>query len=72
MKKKNKILELQANYEAGLISEQDLSKEQKDELIALYKEQIKILEEKNILYTQTLENYKNKIIEKRKQLKTNK
>lgn len=55
LKKENEILSIQREYEKGIIKEESLTNNEKEELIALYKKQIKTLEE-NII------NQKNKLI----------
>lgn len=58
---KNELLELQKKYRNGEIKEENMSKEEIQQLKELYKQQIKILEE-------SIEEDKNKILEIRKKL----
>lgn len=57
------LLELQKKYEDGIIVEKDLSSEEKERLISLYKEQICNLKSNITDLKKDLEYYKNKIIE---------
>lgn len=59
-----KILSLQDRYEKGQILESDLTENEKEELISLYKEQIGTLEQSIDLYNRKLENTKEIILEK--------
>ena len=64
-----KLLELQKQYELGLIKEENLTIEERENLIKLYKEQINTLKINIHEYKQELNHYKNKIIEIKKQSK---
>lgn len=57
------LLELQKKYEDGIIVEKDLSSEEKERLISLYKVQICNLKSNITDLKKDLEYYKNKIIE---------
>lgn len=62
------LLNIQEKFENGKLNEEDLSNEEKQELIKLYREQINDLE-KNIDYYKTnLETCKNKIIKLKSKL----
>ncbi len=61
LKDKQKIIELQQQYEAGYILEQDLSNLQIEKLTLLYKEQIKNLKDTVEKNETILENYKDRI-----------
>ena len=58
---RNELLELQKKYRNGEIEEENMSKEEIEQLKELYKQQIKALEE-------SIEEDKNKILEIRKKL----
>lgn len=66
LKEKREILTLQEQFETGKILEENISADQKNYLINLYKEQIKTLEENLNIYKNKLETYKTKIIEAKK------
>lgn len=72
IKRKREVFSLQEKYEMGNILEKDMDKNEKEELIKLYKEQIKTLEENINIYQKGLEEYKNKIIQVRKKCEVNK
>lgn len=72
MKKEYQILALQREYENGTIKEKELSKLEQEELLLLYKKQIKTLEENIVQHQKTLENYKAKIIEMKNKVVNNK
>ena len=61
---KRKILKLQQDYETGIILEEELSKNQKEELINLYNDQINNLEEEINRSNVTLKLYKDTISKK--------
>lgn len=69
LKEKREILTLQEQFETGKILEENISDDQKNHLINLYKEQIKTLEENLNMYKNKLETYKTKIIEAKKKIK---
>lgn len=58
---KNRLLKLQNDYENGIIKEDELSEEQKEELMNLYNEQIRNLEEEILRDKVELKMYKQKI-----------
>ena len=66
---KNRILKLQNDYENGIIKEDELSEEQKEELMNLYNEQIRNLEEEILRDKVELKMYKQKIKNKMEMLK---
>ena len=66
---KNRILKLQNDYENGIIKDNELSEEQKEELMNLYDEQIKNLEEEILRDKVELKMYKQKIKNKMEMLK---
>ena len=68
LRKEQKLVELQEKYEHGIILEEDLSDNEKEQLTNLYEKQIKTLEENVSIYKQDLELYKNKIIKVRNKL----
>lgn len=63
LEEKRKIIDIQNKYESNIIREEDLSEEEKEKLIALYKEQIETLENNISNYQQNLKICRNKIIE---------
>lgn len=65
---KQEILKLQQDYESGKITEEDMSEEDKQKLMELYHEQISTLNNNINTYKGILENYKQKIINIRKQM----
>ncbi len=69
LKKQRMTIELQQKYENGKILESEMSEEEKDRLIDLYKKQIEDLENKIIERKIALDNYKIKILEIRKRIK---
>ena len=68
---KNRLLKLQKDYENGIILEEELTKKQKEELMNLYNEQIRNLEDEIARSKVTLKMYKNKISKKMEKLKKN-
>ena len=66
---KNRLLKLQNDYENGIIKEDELSEEQKEELMNLYNEQIRNLEEEILRDKVELKMYKQKIKNKMEMLK---
>lgn len=68
IKEKNKLLQLQRDYESGKILEEQLTEQQKEKLVLLYKEQIKTINENIEVYNKKLDYYKDEIIKKRKKL----
>ncbi len=60
---KQEVIQLQQQYESGLIYENDLTDSQKEKLITLYKEQINNLEKRVIENKKILNNYKTKILD---------
>lgn len=70
-RRKREILNLQENYEARNILEKDITGDRKEELISLYKEQIKTLEENIAMYEKELEEYKRKIIAAKRKVEVN-
>lgn len=68
LKEEQNILNLQEQYEAGKIKEENISEEDKDKLVELYKEQIKTLENNVALYKNSLKNYKEKILKIRSEI----
>ena len=71
LKKEQKLIELQGKYEHGIVLEEDLSDNEKEQLTYLYERQIKTLEENVSIYKQNLELYEKKIIKIRNQLSHN-
>jgi len=71
LRKENRLLTLQKEYEKGIIKKDNLSDTQKQELLTLYKKQVKSLEDNIDEYKRIMDNYKKKIIEKRKKLLEN-
>lgn len=71
LKRQNKFIQLQEKYEKGNIKEEELSEDEKEELLNLYKKQIKNLEQNVNKYQKELENYKCKIIKKKNQFNFN-
>ena len=63
-----KILELQKDYENGIITEEDLSDSDKDKLTALYKKQIENLNTNIAIKEKEIQGYKEKILEARRKL----
>ena len=61
LQESGKILELQRKFEKGLIKESELSEEEKEKLIELYKEQIKSLCEDIKNNNMEIEKYKREI-----------
>ena len=59
---KEKILNLQEQYELGKTAKEEMSKEEKRNLIDLYNEQIKDFQVNLEYYKSTLNSYKNKIL----------
>ena len=57
-----KIMQLQKDYESGIIKEEDLSDDEKDNLMELYKKQIETLEIELAMKRQELLSYKEKIL----------
>lgn len=70
--KENKIMKIQRDYENGKITENELSENDRQELLNLYEKQIVNLEENIATYNKILNVYKEKIISKRKILLENK
>lgn len=70
--KENKIMKIQRDYENGKITENELSENDRQELLNLYEKQIVNLEENIATYNKILNVYKEKIISKRKILLDNK
>ena len=68
IKENNQLLQLQRDYEDGKILEEQLTEEQKEKLILLYKQQIKTINENIEVYNKKLDYYKDEIIKKRKKL----
>ena len=66
LQESGKILELQRKFEKGLIKESELSEEEKEKLIELYKEQIKSLCEDIKNNNMEIEKYKREISKVRK------
>lgn len=59
------LLDIQKKYENGMLEEQNMSDEEKQELKKLYKKQIKTLEMNIAMFNKSIEFYKNKILEMR-------
>lgn len=68
LRKENQLRQLQRKYEDGEIQEEELTKEQKEELLLLYKQEIANLEAQITDCQETLKGYKAKILEKRKKV----
>lgn len=66
LQESGKILELQRKFEKGLIKESELSEEEKEKLIELYKEQIKSLCEDIKNNNMEIEKYKREISKMKK------
>lgn len=66
LQESGKILELQRKFEKGLIKESELSEEEKEKLIELYKEQIKSLCEDIKNNNIEIEKYKREISKMKK------
>ena len=66
LQENRKILELQRKFEKGLIKESELSEEEKEKLIELYKEQIKSLCEDIKNNNMEIEKYKREISKMKK------
>ena len=66
LQESRKILELQRKFEKGLIKESELSEEEKEKLIELYKEQIKSLCEDIKNNNMEIEKYKREISKMKK------
>lgn len=69
---KNRLLKLQKDYESGIIKEEELSEQQKQQLMELYNEQIKNLEEEINRTKVEMKMYKHKIKNKIEMLKKKK
>lgn len=67
--KKKELLKLQENFEAGNIKEEEMSKEEKYELVKLYKEQIKNIETNIKYYNIEIQGYKKNILIEKEKLK---
>ena len=65
-----KILELQRKYEEGIIKEEELTEEEKEKLIKLYKEQIASLKIEIENNDRKIEYYKKEMLEEIKKKKT--
>ncbi len=70
-KKEKIIIELQQKYENGMILEGQMSEEERNNLLDLYKKQIEDLENKIIEAKMTLNNYKNRILEVKRKVEAN-
>ena len=70
-KEKRKIIELQKEYETNVIKEEDLTQTEKEDLIALYKEQIETIENNIQTGLKELDFYKQKILVSKKKLEKN-
>lgn len=66
LQESRKILELKRKFEKGLIKESELSEEEKEKLIELYKEQIKSLCEDIKNNNMEIEKYKREISKMKK------
>lgn len=64
MKRKNKIINLQQKYEKGQIKEEDLTNQEKSELIELYEEQIETAKQNIEEEKRKLESYKQQLLKK--------
>ena len=62
-KRKQEIMNLQQQYEAGVIAEADMKEEDKQKLIELYKEQINEIHNNIKTYKNLLQQYKEQILE---------
>lgn len=69
LEERRKIAELQRQYEANTIKEEDLTEAEKESLIKLYKEQINTLKNNIQMEKKELELYKQKIIAAREKAK---
>ena len=65
-----KILELHRKYEEGIIKEEELTEEEKEKLIKLYKEQIASLKIEIENNDRKIEYYKKEMLEEIKKKKT--
>lgn len=63
LEEQRKILEMQRKYESGIVQEENLTEEEKEKLIALFNQQIEILERNIENYKKTLRYYRDKILE---------
>lgn len=63
LEEQRKNLELQRKYESGIVQEENLTEEEKEKLIALFNQQIEILERNIENYKKTLRYYRDKILE---------
>lgn len=68
MKRTQETMKLQKEYEEGIVQEKNLTEDEKEELIQLYKEQIKTLEENIIMHKKNLQYYKTKIMEMKEKI----
>ncbi|MBR3696767.1 MAG: hypothetical protein IKM97_00605 [Clostridia bacterium] len=69
LKQKRKIIDLQIKYENNIIKEEELTEEEKENLINLYKEQISTLEDNIQIELKKLEFYRQKILDTKKNAK---
>ena len=67
-KRYNKLLEIQKSFENGTIKEEDLSEEEKNSLIELYKQQIEDLQRNIDNNKRSFNMYKEKIISLRNKM----
>lgn len=66
-----KIIQLQKDYESGVIKEEELSDYEKDNLMELYKKQVETLEINISIKKQELLSYKEKILKAKQKLALN-
>ena len=62
---------VQKDYESGVIKEEELSDDEKENLIELYKKQVEALEINIAIKKQELLSYKEKILEAKQKLSLN-
>ena len=68
LKEETELLELQKKYEKGIILEEQLTEQEKENLEKLYEKQISLLEKRYLVYQEKLILYKNKILEIREKI----
>ena len=66
-----KIMQLQKDYDSGVVKEEELSSYEKDRLMELYKKQVETLEINIAIKQQELLSYKEKILKAKQKLSLN-
>lgn len=66
-----KIMQLQKDYESGVVKEEELSSYEKDRLMELYKKQVETLEINIAIKQQELLSYKEKILKAKQKMSLN-